>query len=305
MNRTVLVTGASGFVGTHALERARAHGFEAVAARGDLRDADITKSLVRETSPSAVLHLASARARAGDDPWGWLADDLSMAGKVLSAVASYAPGAPVLVPGSAAEYGLTGPEPLSEASRIAPVSPYGAIKSVLEAACTAPPLRGGVRVIWARSFNHVGPGQGIEAPVPSWAKQVAEAELAGGGTLRTGRLDVVRDFLDVRDVVDAYFELLASSAEGAVNVCSGVGVRLSEIASAILRLSDADISLEQDPGLARPVDPATVVGDAARLFELTGWRPRIDLEASLRDVLEEWRRRLGGQEQSPLVAREA
>ena len=304
MNRTILVTGASGFVGTHALERAGAHGLEAVAARGDLRDADTAEALVRETSPSAVLHLASTRARAGDDAWRWLADDLRMAGNVLSAVASHAPQAPVLVPGSAAEYGLARPEPVSEATPVAPVSTYGAVKSVLEAACTARALRGNVRVIWARSFNHVGHGQGLEAPVPSWAKQVAEAELVGGGTLRTGRLDVFRDFLDVRDVADAYLELLGSPAEGVVNVCSGVGVRLGEIAEAILGLSGAAISLEQDPGLQRPVDPPSVVGDPGLLFKLTGWRPSIDLEVSLRDVLGEWRRRLGEQESS-LVAREA
>lgn len=305
MNRSVLVTGATGFVGAHALDRAGAHGFEAVAARGDLRDAENAERLVLETAPSAVLHLASARARAGDDVWSWLADDVRMGGNILSAVASHAPHAPVLVPGSAAQYGLAGPEPVSEAAPVAPVSTYGAVKSVLEAAWTARALRGDVRVIWARSFNHLGPGQGLEAPVPSWARQVAEAERAGAGTLRTGRLDVVRDFLDVRDVADAYLELVARPVEGAVNVCSGAGVRLGGIADSILRMSAAAISIEEDPGLERPVDPPSVVGDPARLFELTGWRPSIDLETSLRDVLDEWRRRVGDQEESSLVAREA
>ena len=184
MNRTILVTGASGFVGTHALERAGAHGLEAVAARGDLRDADTAEALVRETSPSAVLHLASTRARAGDDAWRWLADDLRMAGNVLSAVASHAPQAPVLVPGSAAEYGLARPEPVSEATPVAPVSTYGAVKSVLEEACTARALRGNVRVIWARSFNHVGHGQGLFAPQHGGTRQVVVHDMAKDGGLQ-------------------------------------------------------------------------------------------------------------------------
>ncbi|HYY33041.1 MAG TPA: NAD-dependent epimerase/dehydratase family protein [Gaiellaceae bacterium] len=296
MGRTVLVTGATGFVGAHVLARAPYMGLEPVAARGDLRDPETARALVLETSPVAVLHLASARARAGDDVWRGLADDLRMAGNVLAAVGALAPEAPVLIPGSAAQYGLAGPEPLGETAPAAPVGVYGAVKSVLEAACTSAALQGSVRVIWTRSFNHVGLGQGLEAPAPSWARQIAEAEASGGGVLRTGRLDVVRDFLDVRDVADAYLALVSSGAAGVVNVCSGVGVRLRDVAETLVGLSGASISIEHDPTLEREIDPPHVVGDPSRLRELTGWAPSIDLERSLRDVLEEWRRRVGESE---------
>lgn len=305
MSRTVLVTGATGFVGAQVLARAEARGLEAVAARGDLRDPETARRLVAETSPFAVLHLASARARAGDDVWQALAHDLLMAGNVLSAVRAFVPEAPVLVPGSAAQYGLAGPEPLPETAPTVPVGAYGSSKSVLEAACTSVALRGGVRVIWTRSFNHVGPGQGLEAPVPSWAKQVADQEATGSGILKTGRLDAVRDFLDVRDVADAYLELVASPAEGVVNVCSGMGVRLREIANTLVGLSSARFSLEQDPALERAIDPPHVVGDPSRLRELTGWSASIDLERSLRDVLGEWRRQVGDPEPRSLAARGA
>jgi nucleoside-diphosphate-sugar epimerase len=291
MSRIVLVTGATSFVGLHVLERTLARGLEAVAARGDLRDPMVAHDLVAETRPSAVLHLASARSRTSD-VWEIAADDLRMVGNVLAAVAAHAPEAPVLFPGSAAQYGLGADRPLSETAPLAPVGAYGAVKSVLEGACTSRALRGGVRVIWTRSFNHVGPGQGLDAPVPSWAKQIAEAEGFGSGVLRTGRLDVVRDFLDVRDVADAYLELVESSAEGAVNVCSGNGVRLGDVAETLRRLSGVAIAIEQDPALEREVDPPYVVGDPGRLRELTGWQPRLDLEQSLRDVLDEWRRRV-------------
>jgi GDP-4-dehydro-6-deoxy-D-mannose reductase len=305
MRRAVLVTGTTGFVGAHVLARAGARGLEAVAARGDLRDSETARALVAETRPFAVLHLASAWRRAGDDVWQALADDLLMAGNVLSAVAAFAPQAPVLISGSAAQYGLAGPHPLHETAPTSPFGAYGAMKSVLEEACTSTALRGDVRVIWTRSFNHVGPGQGLDAPVPSWAKQVAATEAAGSGVLKTGRLEVVRDFLDARDIADAYLELIASPADGVVNVCSGVGLRLQEVADTLVGLSSASISIERDAALERPIDPPHVVGDPGRLRDLTGWAPRISLERSLRDVLDEWRRRVGEQEPRSLVARGA
>ncbi len=297
MSRVVLVTGATSFVGLHVLERARAQELEAVAAHGDLRDPAVVRELVADTRPAAVLHLASARSRTSD-VWEVAADDLRMAGNVLAAVAGRAPEAPVLFAGSAAQYGRGADRPLPETAPLAPVGAYGAVKSLLEAACTSPVLRGGVRVIWARSFNHVGPGQGLDAPVPSWAKQVAEAEQGGSAVLRTGRLDVVRDFLDVRDVADAYLALVASPAEGAVNVCSGLGVRLGDVAETLRSLSGHAVAIEQDPSLDREIDPPHVVGDPGRLRELTGWQPRFELERSLRDVLDEWRRRVA--ETTPL-----
>jgi GDP-4-dehydro-6-deoxy-D-mannose reductase len=303
MDRTVLVTGSTGFVGAHVLERARARDLEAVAASGDLRDPEVARGLVEEARPFAVLHLASARARRGADVWGALGDDLLMAGSILKAVRAR-PGTVVLFPGSAAQYGLGGSERLPETAPTAPVGGYGAAKSVLEAACLAPALRGPVRIIWTRSYNHVGPGQGLDAPVPSWARQVAEAEHAELATLRTGNLESIRDFLDVRDVADAYLELVASDAEGVVNVCSGRGVRLREIAESMAELSEVPLTIEPDPELERAIDPLHVVGDPTLLQELTGWAPSFGLERTLQDVLDEWRERVA-QEQRQLVAREA
>jgi GDP-4-dehydro-6-deoxy-D-mannose reductase len=305
MSRTVLVTGATGFVGAHVLSRAEGRRFEAVGASGDLREPDTARSLVGETSPFAVIHLASARARAGDDVWRAMADDLLMAGNVIAAVGELTPEAPVLVPGSAAQYGLAGPDLLLETAPTVPFALYGAMKSVLEIACTSSALPKGVRVIWARSFNHVGPGQGLEAPVPSWARQIAELEASGSGVLKTGRLDVVRDFLDVRDVADAYLELVASPADGVVNVCSGKGVELREVAETMIRLSSASVSIEPDHALERRIDPPRVVGNPSRLRQLTGWTPSVDLERSLRDVLDEWRGLVGRQALRSLAARGA
>jgi GDP-4-dehydro-6-deoxy-D-mannose reductase len=163
---------------------------------------------------------------------------------------------------------------------------------VLERAFISTPLVGQVRTIFTRSFNHVGPGQGDDAPIAAWTRQLAEAEAAGGGVVKTGRLDVRRDFLDVRDVADAYLDLVLSEGEGIVNVCSGTAILLADVAEMLLRLVAVPISLERDPALHRPIDPPVVVGDPTRLERLTRFRPRIPLEQSLADVLEQHRARV-------------
>jgi len=283
----VLVTGAGGFVGRHLVDRAQALGVSTVASEGDLHSPEAARRAVAEARPSAVVHLAGVPV-GGSGAHVALAANAAICSNLLDAVAEHAPGIPLLVPGSAAEYGLGSPDPLIESAPLAPVSAYGAVKLALERACLAAE---GVRVIWARSFNHLGPGQGVDAPVAGWASQLVEAERGGPRVLRTGRLEIVRDFLDVRDVADAYLALVASVAEGPVNVCSGRPVRLQEVVDRLVGAATVEVSIETDPKLLRGVDPPTVVGNPGRLRTLTGWQPARRLEESLGDVLEEWRRR--------------
>jgi len=219
-----------------------------------------------------------------------------MLSNIITTAAETAPGAPVLVAGSASQYGLVGPDPVPESAPTAPLSEYGAVKCVLERAALLAPLARGVRVIWARSFNLLGPGQGLDAPVASWAQQIAKAELQGRGRVRTGDLEVVRDFLDVRDLADAYLALLDSDAQGAVNVGSGKPVRLREIVEVLVKSTNAEIKVEHDDSLRRLRDPACVVADVSRLRQLTGWQPAIGLRQSLDDVLAQWRERAARRE---------
>jgi GDP-4-dehydro-6-deoxy-D-mannose reductase len=289
MREPILITGTSGFVGSQLLARARERGVRAMASGGDLRDQKVAREVVSEHRPGAIVHLASGRRRHTGDPWELLADELRMLSNVLCATAETAPSAPVLIAGSASQYGLAGPEPVSESAPTVPVSDYGAIKCVLERAALLAPLTRGVRVIWARSFNILGPGQGLEAPVSNWAHQIAEAESGEGGCIYTGDLQVVRDFLDVRDVGDAYLALLNSDAQGPVNVGSGRPVRLREVVDALLASAHTKIEVKVSDSLRRSQDPAFVVADVGRLRRLTGWQPEIELPQSIAEVLDESR----------------
>ena len=291
----VLLTGASGFVGCHVAQQARVRGLVIASVDGDVRDRHVVLEAVSTARPRAVVHLASALRRS-EDPWAALADDVLMTGNVIAAVRELVPSAVVLVPGSAAQYGRGASAALRESDPTLPLTPYGAAKCVLEQICTSGPLQAGVRVIFTRSFNHMGPGQAEDAPVAAWARQVAEAEVAGGGAVRVGRLDVRRDFLDVRDVADAYLDLVQSDAAGVVNVCSGKAVVLADLAAMLSSLARFPVALELEPALVRPSDPPAVVGDPTLLERLTGFRPRISLEQSLADALDEQRSRIAARD---------
>jgi GDP-4-dehydro-6-deoxy-D-mannose reductase len=284
----ILLTGATGFVGGQVLARAAVRRLEVARVEGDLRDPQVARSAVATARPRAVIHLASTLRRT-DQPRVALADDLLMTGNMIAAIRDLVPGAIALVPGSAAQYGGGESRRLRESDPTRALTPYGEAKCVLERACMSSPLVGQVRMIFTRSFNHVGPGQRGDAPIAAWARQLAEAEAAGGGVVKTGRLDVRRDFLDVRDVADAYLDLVLSDGDGIVNVCSGDAVLLADVSELLLRLVAVPVSLERDPALQRAIDPPVVVGDPTRLEHLTGFRPRIPLEQSLADVLEEHR----------------
>jgi GDP-4-dehydro-6-deoxy-D-mannose reductase len=145
----------------------------------------------------------------------------------------------------------------------------------------------GTEVVRVRPFNHTGPGQRPDFVVPSLARQIAEAARTGAGRLLVGNLDTRRDITDVRDVVRAYRCLMTAGAPGEVyNVCRGESVVISDVARRLLELAGMDIPLVVDPGRLRSVDLPDLRGDSTRLRAATGWRPEIEIDRTLADVLE-------------------
>jgi GDP-4-dehydro-6-deoxy-D-mannose reductase len=147
--------------------------------------------------------------------------------------------------------------------------------------------------VLTRTFHHTGPGRGEAFAESSFARQLAEIE-AGlrPPVLRVGNLDAVRDFADVRDVVRAYWLLLEKGEGGAAyNVCSGKGRPVRHLLDVLLAASNARVEVRVDPDRLRPSDVPAQVGDPSRLRAATGWEPRIPLERTLRDLLDDWRAR--------------
>lgn len=310
--RTVLVTGASGFVGPHlcrALQRAGAAvhgtgepgqpappGFDRWSIM-DLLDAQAVDRVVCDPAPDAIVHLAgqSSAARSFERPLETYRVNAVGTWMLLDAVRRHARDARVLVVGSGEVYG---PQPegtrVREDSRFRPVSPYALSKAAADSLSEAFARRHGLDLVRTRSFGHTGPGQSPVFAVPSFARQIAEIEAGRAErALQVGNLEVTRDLTEVGDVVAAYLALLERGRGGAAyNVCRGEGVRMRALVEQLVARARVPIRVEVDPARVRPADIPYLVGDPSAAMRDTGWRAATPLERALDAVLEDWRARV-------------
>lgn len=294
-----LITGASGFAGTHLVAYLRACGDEVVATDRrnggpDLLDGEAWSRLLDHHRPRHVYHLAAQASVQGSwsDARGTLRANVEGTYNVLAACLDSAVDR-VLVVSSADVYGRVDPGllPLREDTPLRPVSPYAASKAAAEQVALQAWLGGQLQVIRVRPFNHLGPGQDDRFVAGAVAARIAEAERSGG-TVAVGNLDAIRDFTDVRDVVRAYRAVLEAGEPGAVyHVSSGRPVAVSTLAELLCASATSPVRLVTDPALLRPVEVPALVGDASALRAITGWTPTIDLADTLADLLEDHRRR--------------
>lgn len=299
----ILVTGSSGFVGSHLLTALR-EGFpdaEVLASRGDVTDPGTMANEVRGTAPDACVHLAAVAAipSARRDPErAWRVNLLGTL-NLARAVLAHAPDCVLLYPSSADAYGASfrSGAALDEEAPLAPLNTYAATKAAADLALGALAAEG-LRVIRLRPFNHTGPGQAPDYVVPAFARQVAR--IAAGRqppVLSVGALDPFRDFLDVRDVCAAYVACLAQAASltpGVIlNIASGTPRRIADVLEALLAVAGIEARIETDADRLRPSDIPAASGDAGRARALLGWAPAIPWERTLADVYADWQRRIG------------
>jgi GDP-4-dehydro-6-deoxy-D-mannose reductase len=310
-----LVTGGQGFVAQWAIRAMLERGWTVVAAgvgaspatpvlRGDERAAvtwrpmDVTRSdevaaAIDAARPDVIVHLAAVShvPDALRDPAR--AYEVNAVGTVrlLAEVRRHRQAGTadpvVLVVGSAEQYGRHAPTamPLDEQAEQRPLTLYAASKAAQEVAALQSFRSEGARVVCTRSFNHSGAGQDARFLVPSLVGRALQ--LAGdGGALTIGNGDTVRDFLHVRDAVEAYLALLERGEPGQpYNVCSGEGVSVRQLAQAVLRRVGATADVVTDPALARPVDVPVLVGSNAKLRRATGWIPRHSRDDIIDDLI--------------------
>lgn len=306
----ILVTGATGFAGSHLLERlppgaraiawARPGGHPPPAGgqrdiqwqQVDVLDRAAMKTALRESRPDVVYHLAGAPhvGSSFDNPAAPLESNALGTHYLLSAIADEVPKARVLVVTSAMVYGPSA-DPHTEDSPLRPGSPYG-LSKLAQDRLAALAAKDGLDAVVARPFNHTGARQVPTFAIPGFAQQIARIEAGlAEPVLRVGNLDAERDLTDVRDVVDAYAVIAARGDAGAAyNVCSGVAWRIGDLLERLLRRSRVAVRVEQDEARVRPVDLPRLVGDNSRLRAL-GWAPRVPIDTMLDDVLEYWRAR--------------
>lgn len=288
----VLVTGSQGFVGSHLIAHLAQNGDE---VRGIDREHDVTSAAVMrevfaDVRPEVTYHLA-ALTHVGDS-WRQASEftRVNVVGTqcVLDAAHAAVPASLTLIVSSAEVYGVVSDadQPLRESFRVAPSNPYSASKVEAERVAHEVARSRAQRVIIARPFNHLGPGQALTFVVPALVSRLLEAGERGVDEIVVGDLSTRRDFTDVRDVVRAYRLLaLLGKAGETYNVASGHDVAIRDIATQLVDRLAPEMRLVVDSTLLRPIEVPVSRGSYEKLHDATGWSPAIPLHVSLDDVI--------------------
>lgn len=196
----------------------------------------------------------------------------------------------ILSVGSSEEYGNVTKEqvPLREDMKLYPVSPYAVARVSQEMLAKVLVDGYGMKILLTRSFNHMGPFQDQRFVVPSFIRRIMDIRDAGKteGEIETGDTAIIRDFVDVRDVVRAYEQLLMEGTPGEIyNICGGKGVALSEVIDEIADLLGVKVTTRVNPEFVRPDDNRIIIGSADKINRELGWETQIPLRQTLMDMI--------------------
>lgn len=309
-----LITGINGFAGSHladyllTLPQMQVYGGvygdcenivhldgRATFIAGDLTDPSFAQSLLERTQPERIYHLAGQAfpPASWQDPWTTLEINVRSQVNLLHGAARLKATPRILVIGSMEEYGRVSAEmlPVTENTPFRPDSPYGVSKVTQDLLGLQYFQSHHLPVVRVRPTNHIGPRQNDQFVTSNFAKQITEIESGlREPVLYVGNLDAQRDFVDVRDMVRAYYLALERGEPGQVyNIGSGQPRSIQEVLDLLLAQSRVPIRIQQDPERLRPSDTPKLYCSAAKFYAQTNWQPTISLETSLRDLLEYWR----------------
>ena len=315
----VLITGISGFAGSHLAEYFLAEGkheiFGAIKWRSDrqnishiqdrihlfecdIKDAFAMKTIITEIKPEQIFHLAAQSYVS----FSWRAPQETLITNIIGelnlfeAVRQVKIDPLIHIAGSSEEYGMVVPEelPITEANALRPLSPYGVSKVTQDLLGYQYFKSYGMKIIRTRAFNHTGPRRGTVFATSNFAKQIVEIEKnKRDPVIYVGNLEAVRDFTDVRDVVRAYALTLERGDPGEVyNIASGKGRKIRDMLDMLVALSNADLKIEQDPTRLRPSDVELLIGSSEKFQKKTGWKPEIPFDKTMKDLLDYWREKI-------------
>jgi len=296
--KKLLVTGLNGFVGRHlqALLATESNApWQLIAPKPhDLLDCTSLDAWLQDECPDAVIHLAGQTfvPEAFRDPQRTLQVNLLGTLNVLQALKHRGFSGTFLYVSSGDVYGQVEEAslPISEELAPRPRNPYAVSKVSAELLCQQWSYSEPWRIIVARPFNHIGPGQGEAFVIPSMARQLIRVRQGlQPARLEVGDVDVTRDFLDVRDVLQAYLALLEHGRSGEIyNVCSGVERQVRDLIMQMASLAGVEVELVQDVSRMRLSEQRRVVGCSQKLQKETGWKPGVSITETLQSVLSDW-----------------
>lgn len=310
-----LITGHSGFVGKYLIDYILQMEPDAEIAGLDIaqttqRHDNLTEfiinlldtaklnAIIADFRPDYIVHLASfsSVAYSWQYPVESFRNNTNIFLNLLESIRNKSPESKLLSIGSSEEYGAISLEdlPLTESLKPRPLSPYAVARVAQENMSRVYAEGFKLNIVCTRSFNHIGCGQEDKFVVSSLGRRFAEFKTGKCSEIIIGNTSIIRDFLDVRDVVRAYYMLLKSNSDlsEVFNICSGRQTSIQNIIDMFKHITGTNPVLTVDRNLLRPVENNIVVGSNRKLHELTGWEPMIKLEDSLRDIAEWWQEKI-------------
>jgi len=312
----ILITGFSGFVSKYFIEYLEENKIESTVLGIDLFKSNIredkfnyvkiyfkqidifdkenVEKVICDFKPDYLLHLASfsSVAFSWKNPVESFQNNTNIFLNIAEAIRQNNLSTRILSIGSSEEYGNLGEEyiPLKEDYPTRPINPYAVARVSQEMISKVFVSGFNMNIIMTRSFNHIGPRQNKVFVISSFARQLCQIKLDGGkGIIETGDVSIIRDFLDVRDVVDAYFKLLMYGEVGEVyNVCSGKGITLEEIIRKMANILEIEVEIRVNKKLIRPADNKIIIGSPEKLKQKINWELKYSIDNSLKDIINYW-----------------
>ena len=319
--KTALITGITGFAGSHLAEyllanhrddvkvtgthrwRSPLDNIEGILGEVELHETDLTDlhsvyRTLEKVRPDYIFHLAAQSFV----PTSWSAPSATFEANVIGqtnlfeGVRALGLDPVIQIACSSEEYGLVHPEetPITESNPLRPLSPYAVSKMGQDFLGYQYFQSYGIKAIRTRGFNHTGPRRGKVFVTSNFAMQLAMIKAGRSApVIRVGNLDAIRDFTDVRDMVRAYYLAVTRAKPGEVyNIASGVGITIRELLDRLVELAGVEVTIEQDPARMRPSDVEILLGDSSKFRDDTGWAPEIPFDRTLKDTFDYWQERI-------------
>ncbi|MBI2611195.1 GDP-mannose 4,6-dehydratase [Candidatus Gottesmanbacteria bacterium] len=318
MKKRALITGITGFAGSHLAElllsenvevygiqrwRSKSDNIDHIKNKiqfheADLLDAHSLYKVIEEVAPNFIFHLAAQSyvQSSWASPANTLEVNITGSVHLFEAVRKSGLDCPIQIACSSEEYGKVLPNelPIKEENPLRPLSPYAVSKIAMDYLGYQYNESYQTKIIRTRGFNHTGPRRGDVFAESTFAKQIAEIEKGlAEPIVKVGNIDAVRDFTDVRDMVKAYYLAVQKCDPGEVyNISTGKGRKIKYVLDLLLSMSKVKITVKKDPERMRPSDVPVLIGDATKFVKKTGWKPEIPFEKTMEDLLNYWRERV-------------